>query len=799
MVALAKPVEEISTYCPLCTSRCGAKASLRDGRLEGLKPDPSHPTGSALCIKGKVAPELVYHPQRLTTPLLRTRPKGAPDPGWRPISWDEALTIAATRLRALADEHGAESVAFSTASSSTSAMVDSKPWIDRLRRAFGSPNLVGSMELCGWGRQLAPRYMYGAADYMPELDNAGCILFWGYNPTASRIVHATQAAAAVKRGAKLIVVDPRKAGLARRADAWLRVRPGSDAALALSIANVMLERGWYDEQFMRTWTNAPLLVRCDDGRLLRASAFSGDSSDERLVAFDEAGKTPVRYDPRQGKYDCDPSILAMCGSYTIETTTGPVLCRPAFGHIVETCAKHAPSTAETVCGVKAADIEHAAELLWSNRPTAYFAWSGLEQQSNATQISRAIGLLYALTGCLDAPGGNVEFPRIPVRDVTGGESLSITQKNKALGLHKRPFGPSRWEWVTAQEFYDAALAGTPYRVRGLAGFGANLLLAHGDSDRGREALRALDFYLHADLFMNPTAEMADIVLPVTSAFEAEGLKVGFEVSPQAQSLVQLRRPLVQRRGECRSDIEIVFALAARLGLGDQFWQGDIDAAYTYLLEPSGVTLDALRAQPQGVRVPLKTGYRKHAQAVDGAVRGFNTPSHKIEIYSEVMVQAGLTPVPEHSAPLMSHDARPDLAGQFPLILTCAKSSLFCETQHRGLPSLRQRAMDPQVDLHPDAASARGIEAGDWVQIATPHAKVKARARLDHHLDPAVVCGQHGWWEACTELNAPGHDPFSDDGANFNRLIGHGAVDPVGGSVPHRAYLCEITRAGDTPA
>lgn len=108
-------------------------------------------------------------------------------------------------------------------------------------------------------------------------------------------------------------------------------------------------------------------------------------------------------------------------------------------------------------------------------------------------------------------------------------------------------------------------------------FGANLVMAHGDSARGWGALAALDFVVHADLFLNPTAEQADIVVPVASAFETEGLKIGLEISETAQSLVQLRRPLVSPRG-VRSDLQIIFALATRLGLGAHVWHGDLDAA-----------------------------------------------------------------------------------------------------------------------------------------------------------------------------------------------------------------------------
>ena len=151
MSANTPSVQRIHGYCALCISRCGAVAVIEDGRFVALEPDPSHPTGKALCAKGRAAPELVYHPDRLLYPFKRTRPKGDPDPGWQRISRDEALETIATRLKQIAAQQGPESVVFSVVSPSTSASDDPTIWIQRLMNAFGSPNLCASMELCGWG------------------------------------------------------------------------------------------------------------------------------------------------------------------------------------------------------------------------------------------------------------------------------------------------------------------------------------------------------------------------------------------------------------------------------------------------------------------------------------------------------------------------------------------------------------------------------------------------------------------------------------------------------------------------
>jgi len=662
--------------------------------------------------------------------------------------------------------------------------------------AYGSPNLCVSMELCGWGRHLATTYTFGApvpGAYMPDLEHAGCILFWGYNPNLARLAHATATLEALKRGARLIVVDPRRTGIAKKADLWLQVRPGTDAALALGIAQVMLERGWYDREFVRDWTNGPLLVRADTGRLLTQADLTAEGSPKQYAAWSEALGRTIIYDPSTGRYDGERPEPALFGTDRIETLQGEVICRPAAQLTADHCRGYSPERVETITGVGREQIEAAAQMLWEARPAAYYAWSGVEMQTNSTQIARAIAQLHVLTGSFDGQGGNVLFAAVPTANVGGMELLPAEKRTRTLGQAERPLGPARFGFVTTDDLYRAILEQKPYGVHGLVGFGANLLLAHAGALRGREALAALDFYVHTDLFMNPTAELADIVLPVASAFEREALKAGFEISEEAQALIQLRRRMVEPQGEARSDTEFVFELARRLGLGAHFWDGDLQAAYRYQLGPSGLSLEALRAEPGGIRAAPPTRYRKFAEPVNGVPRGFNTPTRKIELYSEVMLQHGYPPLPEYVEPLVGPVTRPELAERYPLVLTCAKHELFCETQHRNLPSLRRKAMEPEVELHPAAAAERGIRPGDWVSIETPQGRVRARARLNDTLKPNVVCGQHGWWQAAPEIGAPSYDPFSSAGANYNLIIGNDAVDPISGSVPHRAYLCQIRR------
>jgi anaerobic selenocysteine-containing dehydrogenase len=263
--------QHIHGHCALCLARCGTVATVENGRFTRLDPDPSHPTGQAICAKGRAAPELVYHPERLTHPLRRTRPKGDPNPGWERIGWDEALNLTADAIRRVAEQYGPQAIAFTLSSGSTTAIGDAAGFIHRLSNALGTPNSGITMDLCGWGRAFATRYTYGVGSVgiasggaMPDIAHSGCLILWGYNPSFTRLTHATAAVAAQKRGMRLIVVDPRHVGLVAKADVWLRVRPGTDGALALGLAHLMIERGWYDRDFIRQWSTwyAPTPVAC---------------------------------------------------------------------------------------------------------------------------------------------------------------------------------------------------------------------------------------------------------------------------------------------------------------------------------------------------------------------------------------------------------------------------------------------------------------------------------------------------------------------------------------------------------
>lgn len=761
-------MERHDSFCVLCRSRCGARYLVEGDALVGVEPWPEHPTGGGLCAKGRAAPELQAHPQRLKQPLRRTTPRGSPDPGWVEVGWDEALDDIARRLLTIREAHGAEAVAFASATPGATGMSDSLDWLERLVFAFGSPNFLTGVELCNWHRDHNHAFTFGAGIGMPDYANTDLVLLWGFNPGNVWLAQAQALAQARARGAKLMVIDPARTRHARDADLWLQVRPGTDAALALGIARELLHGGGFDEAFLRKWTNACFLVREDTGRWL--------TQDGLPVAWDGVAGAPVTLDTQQAF----PEGLALRGEYLV----GGIACRTALELYAQACEPWTPERVEQATGVAAEQVVRAASLIAASRRTSYFSWTGIAQHANATQSDRALALLYALTGCVDGEGGNRHLRQLPVNRPNDRALMEPGQWSKALGLQQRPLGPPAHGWTLADDFQRSVLEGQPYRVRALVGFGANLVLSQPDSARTAAALSALEFQVHCDLFENPTARHADYLLPVGTPWEREALRVGFEISPAAMEQVQLRRPLVPPPpgNASRSDLEIIFALATRLGLGESFFDGDIERAWDHVLAPIGLTVEALRAQPAGVRVPLAQpphGYEKQA---------FATPSRRIEIHSDQFAREGIPPVPQWVEPA----ADP----QFPYTLGSAKSGYFCQSQHRALPSLRMREPEPVARLHPSLARRHAIAGGDWIEVRTRMGAARYRAELDASLSEGTVLASFGWWQGCDELGLPAADPLSPGHANPNALVDAALLDGPSGSAPLRSHPCTVARADD---
>jgi anaerobic selenocysteine-containing dehydrogenase len=764
----------------MCTSRCGVIATVADGRLTQVHADPDHPNG-CVCVKGTAAPAIVYSPDRLQHPLVRTGAKGDRNPGWVEITWERALNLAALRLTDIKDNYGAEAVVFSRGTTAGSAAIDFDAWLQRLANAFGSPNLLTSNHICTWNRRVGSKYTYGSGIPLPDFDNSQCMLIWGINPPATSPAQAMRINRARNRGAKLIVVDPRKTTLAAKADCWLRVRPGRDGELAMAMIHIMLEEKLFDANFARAWTNGAFLVRSDNHQLLTAGDLRADGNRNEWLVWDGRDGLITHH---------QATMPALIGNYSIKLLDGKIIkCRPALDFLKDAAAQFAPERSESITMVPAAEVRKAVRLFAKEKPSSYCTWVGLEQDNDAMQTNRAVCIFYALTGQYDERGSNVLFAATPTNPINGRELLPKEQATKRLGLDQNPLGPPADPGlVQAGTVYDAILTGKPYPVKAAVLFGTDPLLGHGDPLRGKAALEALDFYVHVDTTLNPSAHFADLILPATTCWEREALLPFSEIAEDTMNWAQLRPAVAKPVGESRSEVEIIFDLAKRLDLTEHFFDGNIDNALVHELAPSGLTTEQLRASSIGLRAPVKTRHRKYAEVnpTTGQPNGFNTPTGKIEIFSQAFANAGYPPLPD-----IEFSASDDR--DYPLALTFFRDVHFCDEQHRSIESLRKAVPEPFVEIHPETAKARHIEEGDWISVQTRAGKVKLKAKFNASLHSTVVATVYGWWQACQKLQLSGQDPFSQDGANANLLVPNNDNDPISASVAHRGQRCRLIK------
>lgn len=278
--------------------------------------------------------------------------------------------------------------------------------------------------------------------------------------------------------------------------------------------------------------------------------------------------------------------------------------------------------------------------------------------------------------------------------------------------------------------------------------------------------------------MTPTAALADIVLPVASYLEEDGvdvLKKHFGLS-----YIQLQQKVVQI-GECWSDMKILIELAKKLGLGEYFWE-DVPSFLDAYLEPIGMTFEEFRQQG---RIPGTKRYRKYEKT------GFNTPSHKVEIYSSLFEQWGYDPLPVYHEPPETPYSAPEMTKEYPLILTNCHGELFVHSQDRHLESLRQKQPQPVTVIHPDAARKLEIADGDPVYIETKRGRIKQIATLSTEVDPRVASVGYGWWfpeKGVSQLygwEESNINILTDDEPPYNREMG---------SPNFRGFLCKVYKA-----
>ncbi|WP_159075272.1 molybdopterin-dependent oxidoreductase [Celeribacter baekdonensis] len=771
-------------YCSLCKSRCGAIYTVQGDRLTGVAPDPDHPTGGAMCAKGRALPELLHHPDRLRTPLRRTTPKGSTDPGWVEIGWDEALDEITSRMAAIRDAHGAEAVAFACTTPSGSALSDSLDWILRLIWQFGSPNLIAAVEVCNFQKDYGQELTFGKALGMPDYDQADIIVLWGQNPTRTWLAQAQRIAEARRRGAKLVVIDPKRAGSGEQADLWLRIRPGTDAALAMGAIRHLLMTDRFATGFVREWTDAAFLIDRDSGDRLTAAEIAGPEGDGFVIYSQVDGVVAV--DPRAeaempGDTDLffDGTVVDKAGRSRQVASALALLRKEAeFWNL--------PQVAATT-GIEPAALSAFFDLLAGPGRLSYYHWTGFAQAGNATLTTRAVSSLFALRDDVDAEGGNRWLPTLDLMRIAEPALLSANQRSRALALDRLPLGPPRHGFATLRDVCQSIEGEAPNRVRMLFNFGSNLLTSQPDAQRTRRALSQLEFQVHCDQFMTPTAEMADIVLPVAAPLEHDTIRLGFEITERAAGHVQFRPALLSPPGSARADHQIARALARRLELEGELWSLPLDEALDRVLAPSNLSVAKLRATPEGITLPLQHVSRGYAQSdAEGRRHGFATPTGRVEFHSTQMHAHGYPSIARAERP-----AAPDPRN--PVQVTTAKSGYFTHSSLRNLVSLRRRAPDPSVDLGPELAERHGLMVGDWVILSTQLGSVRLRVRIDPLLADGVAIAEYGWWQGCEAMASEQLPVTGVNSSNINAVISDVMRDPISGAPPLRQFFCAIER------
>ncbi|MFC1864161.1 molybdopterin-dependent oxidoreductase, partial [Thermodesulfobacteriota bacterium] len=424
-------------------------------------------------------------------------------------------------------------------------------------------------------------------------------------------------------------------------------------------------------------------------------------------------------------------------------------------------------------------IRKAARVYARTKPACIHWGVPTEQTNNCCDCTRIMTGLMAVTGNLDTPGGNVFFTGTPTRTVNEFarfKDLSREQQKKRLGADQYKLG-ARAALITPKVAWDAILEGKPYPLKVGLLCGTNPVITRANAAEVYNALNKLEFLAVIDLFLTPTAELADIFLPASTWLEQNHVAENWK----RNGIVAARQKCMEI-GECRQDHWIFMELGKRMG---QEWWETIEDALDYLLEPSGLSWDEFR----------KKGYLKGEMAYHKyRDKGFSTPTGKVELYSTVLEKLGFDPLPGYTELPESSVSRPDLLDRYPYMLNAGlRSPTYFHSENRMVPWLREIRPDPIVEIHPETAMKHDIEENDWVYIESPRGRIRERAKLNNSIDPKVIIAEHGWWYP--EIKEPDH---GWDRSNINILMdnAHGTMDPALGATNLRNCLCTIRLCND---
>lgn len=712
-------------------SQSQMKVTVEGDSVTAIQGDPKDPESKGeLNVRDKKMKKILYAPDRLKYPLKRVGEKG--EDKWERISWEEALTTISSRFSEIKQKYGAEAIDFHHGHYHSGDIIG--PYLTRLANLIGTPNVTNPSHVCHLPRVfLQFKYDFGVV-VPPDIAHTNCMIIWGGNPKATNKPQEIAIREARERGAKLIVIDPRITPYAEEANLFAQLRPGTDGALALGMLNVIIKETLYDKEFVDNWT----------------------------VGFDKLAKHIEDYSPEK----------------VAEITWVPVEI-----------------------------IRKMARMYATTKPACISPRNALDQHTNASCSIRAIDILMAITGNIDIKGGNVIVVPLSLglTDVKLFEKLSPEILEKKIGADKCLYSKMSTTWPAAHtpSLWNAILYDDPYSVKAMFIMAANPAVTCANTNVVVKALKKLDFLVVVDIFMTPTAKLADIILPACTFLEQTRYATydthadhGWNVP----SRIMLSPKVVEPLWESWSDWKIICELGKKIGYEEYFSWKTREEAIDYELKPFGVTCEDLRKNPEGIVIPLPSilykkfgffggiirgalkltmfrNYPDMYKKYDGFLKGFLTPSKKVEIYSERLEELGYDPLPVYREPAESPVSRPDLAKEYPFVLIAgSKLKMYTHSMMRNILDLRKLMPKNLLEINPQAAEKLGIHDGDIVKVESLRGSIRSFVKVTKSIDPRVVHLYHGFEES-----------------NCNILTDHKAFDPITGSVGLKSLLCNVKR------
>jgi anaerobic selenocysteine-containing dehydrogenase len=793
---------------PGCHGTCGVLAYVKGGKLVKVEGDPDHPWNQGrLCSRCLAITQYIYHPDRLTRPLKRVGKRG--EGKWQEISWDEAFDLIEQKMNKIREEFGPESVIFAMGTGR-----DIGPWICLLAYAYGSPNVMFSLSgiACYSPRIAAVETVQGdycildAAQWFPKryddphYKTPECIIVWGYNIPAScpDNVFGHWIIDLMKKGTKIIAIDPRLSWFASRAENWLRLRPGTDGALAMGFLNVIINEGLYDKDLVKKWTNAPHLVRSDTGKLLRESELVKGGSPGNFAVWDTTRQQPVVWDSRNVEYKLPDVKPSLEGEFKVSLADGTTVpARTVWTVFCEEINQYPVERVAEITRVPEKDIVEAARLYARSKPASIHWGVPIDTTPAITPTVQAIAALWCITGNLDVPGGNVisryAFDAVAYA-LPGAEGVikleSKEADKKRIGADR--YGPlNKFIWRAHTDLaLEQIFTEKPYPIKGMWMQTCNPVAGIGlDPKKWAEAIKKLDFVVAVDLFMTPSTQLADMVLPAASFLEKDSVRSWWIPLQTINKAITV--------GECKPDVEINFELARRFDPNLRW--NNIYELFDEIVKPSGMTFKQLQEKgwafpPEGHPSAPYHRFEKGLLRPDRKP-GFQTPSGKIELYSSLREEWGLEPIAHYEEPPFTPISQPELYKKYPLILsTGRRSPVYFHSEHRNIPWLRKIDPDPVVEIHPDTAKSLRIGDGEWVWVENWLGRCQLKAKVTPVVPRWMVMAAHGWWFP----EKPPQEPslFGVWESNVNQLIPMGFQGKDGLGAPIKHLLCRLYKVNE---